>query len=425
MDINRKTAFDVLMDVEKNEAYSNLSLNNYIEKNRPDSPAFVRELVYGVLKNKFLLDRFLQQLIPSGLKKVKKQDLMLLRMGVYQISYMDSVPEYAAVSRTVDMAKKLARGREGFINGVLRGYIRNRQQLVLPDRKEKLEEYLSVMYSVEPWIVRLWTEAYGEEKAEELLKASNETPELCIRVNLMKTHRDSLKEILEAQDFQVKKTEVSCRGLLVRGSGLLETKEYEEGFFSVQDEASILASDMLGAEPADKVADVCAAPGGKTFATAELMAGDGVIYAMDKYEHKLKLMEAQAKRAGIDNIRLLLHDSTAPRQELKGQMDKVLADVPCSGLGVMRRKPEIKYKGRQDLDELIERQERILKAAAEYVRAGGILVYSTCTINPLENENQIEKFLRGNKEFKALEQKQLLPTGGTDGFFICKMRKEQ
>ena len=205
----------------------------------------------------------------------------------------------------------------------------------------------------------------------------------------------------------------------------METKEYEEGFFSVQDEASILASDMLGAEPADKVADVCAAPGGKTFATAELMAGDGVIYAMDKYEHKLKLMEAQAKRAGIDNIRLLLHDSTAPRQELKGQMDKVLADVPCSGLGVMRRKPEIKYKGRQDLEELIERQERILKAAAEYVRAGGILVYSTCTINPLENENQIEKFLRGNKEFKALEQKQLLPTGGTDGFFICKMRKEQ
>ena len=211
----------------------------------------------------------------------------------------------------------------------------------------------------------------------------------------------------------------------MKGSGLLDTELYREGMFSVQDEASILASDALDAKPGDCIADVCAAPGGKTFATAELMAGKGVIYAMDKYEHKLKLMEAQAKRAGIENIRLLKHDSTEPVEGLKERMDKVLADVPCSGLGVIRRKPEIKYKGMQDLDELIERQRQILQAAASYVKAGGTLVYSTCTINPVENEKQIVEFLRGNKEFKALEQKQLLPDGGTDGFFICRMRKEQ
>ena len=425
MDINRKTAFDVLMDVEKNGAYSNLSLNSFIEKNRPDSPAFVRELVYGVLRNKLLLDWFLGQLIPSGLKKIKKQDMTLLRMGVYQLSYMKSVPEYAAVSETVNMAKKLARGRERFINGVLRGYIRNRQQLALPDREVNLEEYLSIVYSVERWIVRLWKDAYGAEKTEALLRASNETPELAVRVNLMKTDRKSLKEKLEALGFEVAESEVSDRALLVKGSGLLDTELYREGMFSVQDEASILASDALDAKPGDCIADVCAAPGGKTFATAELMAGKGVIYAMDKYEHKLKLMEAQAKRAGIDNIRLLQHDSTVPVEELKGQMDKVLADVPCSGLGVMRRKPEIKYKGRQELNELIERQRQILLAAASYVKAGGTLVYSTCTINPAENEKQIVEFLRGNKDFKALEQKQLLPDGGTDGFFICRMRKEQ
>ena len=425
MDINRKTAFDVLMDVEKNGAYSNLSLNSFIEKNRPDSPAFVRELVYGVLRNRMLLDWFLGQLIPSGLKKIKKQDMTLLRMGVYQLSYMKSVPEYAAVSETVNMSKKLARGRERFINGVLRGYIRNRQQLVLPDREVNLEEYLSIVYSSERWIVRLWTDAYGAEKTEALLKASNETPELAVRVNLMKTDRKSLKEKLEALGFEAAESEVSDRALLVKGSGLLDTELYREGMFSVQDEASILASDALEAKPGDCIADVCAAPGGKTFATAELMAGKGVIYAMDKYEHKLKLMEAQAKRAGIENIRLLKHDSTEPVEGLKERMDKVLADVPCSGLGVIRRKPEIKYKGMQDLDELIERQRQILQAAASYVKAGGTLVYSTCTINPVENEKQIVEFLRGNKEFKALEQKQLLPDGGTDGFFICRMRKEQ
>lgn len=425
MDINRKTAFDVLMDVEKNGAYSNLSLNSFIEKNRPDSPAFVRELVYGVLRNRMLLDWFLGQLIPSGLKKIKKQDLTLLRMGVYQLSYMKSVPEYAAVSETVNMSKKLARGRERFINGVLRGYIRNRQQLVLPDRERDLEEYLSIVYSVERWIVRLWTDAYGEEKTEALLKASNETPGLAVRVNLMKTDRKALKEKLEALGFEAEESEVSDRALLVKGSGLLDTEPYREGMFSVQDEASILASDALEAKPGDCIADVCAAPGGKTFATAELMAGKGVIYAMDKYEHKLKLMEAQAKRAGIENIRLLKHDSTEPVEGLKERMDKVLADVPCSGLGVIRRKPEIKYKVMQDLDELIERQRQILQAAASYVKAGGTLVYSTCTINPVENEKQIVEFLRGNKEFKALEQKQLLPDGGTDGFFICRMRKEQ
>ena len=425
MDINRKTAFDVLMDVEKNGAYSNLSLNSFIEKNRPDSPAFVRELVYGVLRNRMLLDWFLGQLIPSGLKKIKKQDLTLLRMGVYQLSYMKSVPEYAAVSETVNMAKKLARGRERFINGVLREYSRNRQQLVLPDREVNLEEYLSIVYSAERWIVRLWTDAYGAEKTEALLKASNETPELAVRVNLMKTDRKSLKEKLEALGFEAAESEVSDRALLVKGSGLLDTELYREGMFSVQDEASILASDALDAKPGDCIADVCAAPGGKTFATAELMAGKGVIYAMDKYEHKLKLMEAQAKRAGIENIRLLKHDSTEPVEGLKERMDKVLADVPCSGLGVIRRKPEIKYKGMQDLDELIERQRQILQAAASYVKAGGTLVYSTCTINPVENEKQIVEFLRGNKEFKALEQKQLLPDGGTDGFFICRMRKEQ
>ena len=424
MDLNRKTAYEVLLDVEKNQAYSNLSLNNFIEKNQPDSPAFVRELVYGVLENKLLLDHILGQLVASGLKKVKKQDLTLLRMGIYQLRSMNSVPEYAAVNETVKMAKVLARGRDKFINGVLRGYLKKQEEITFPDKESNLVEYLSVVYSAEKWIVKLWLNAYGAEETEAILADSNKAPELTIRTNLLKTTRDKLRELLENEGFEVGETKESPRGLVVKGSGLLATRAYGEGMFSVQDEASMLASEALDVQPGDTVIDVCAAPGGKSFATAELMDGQGTVYSMDIYEHKLKLMEMQAKRTGVSNIQLICHDSTQPREEFAEKADRVLADVPCSGLGVIRRKPEIKYKGNEDLPELVERQERILAAAATYVKPGGTLVYSTCTINPAENQQQVKKFLDKRNDFKMKEERQLLPTMGIDGFYICKMVRE-
>ena len=264
----------------------------------------------------------------------------------------------------------------------------------------------------------------AEEKTEEILKASNQTPQLSIRVNIMKTSVPQLKERLTDLGFEVFDSHFSRRALLVRGSRLMESAPYCEGMFSVQDQASVMVSDMLGAAPGDRVIDVCAAPGGKTFATAELMAGEGVIYAMDKYEHKLKLMEAQSQRAGLNNIRLILRDSRKPDTNLTECADKVLADVPCSGLGVIRRKPEIKYKDNKDMDELILRQHEILCSSAQYVRRGGVLVYSTCTINPAENDEQIVNFLKENGEFRIVQKKQLFPEEGTDGFFMCKMRKE-
>ncbi len=425
MDLNRKTAYEILLDVEKNQAYSNLAINHFVRKNAPDKEAFVRELVYGVLENKILLDYYLDELIPSGVRKVKKQELTLLRMGLCQLIYMDSVPEYAAVNETVNMAKKLTRGREKFVNGVLRGYIKKKADVNLPDPEKEPVKYLSLAYSAGEWIVRLWLDTYGYAKTEEILAAANGAPKLSVRVNVMKTDAKSLGEQLEKDGFSVEISDKTKRGLFVSGSRLLENPAYKQGLFSVQDIASVMASDILGAKPGDTVIDVCAAPGGKTVATAEMMENRGRIIAMDFYEHKLALINEQAERCGIDIIETKCHDSTEGLSELADKADCVLCDVPCSGLGVIGRKPEIKYRENPDLEELTERQAKILSVAATYVKAGGTLVYSTCTVNKEENENQIERFLIENKDFTAEREIQLLPTDGTDGFFICKLIKTE
>ena len=423
MDVNRKTAYEILLEVEKNEAYSNLAINRFVRKNTPDKETFVRELVYGVLENRILLDYYLNALIPSGVKKVKPRELTLLRMGLYQLIYMDSVPEYAAVNETVDMARRLTRGREKFVNGVLRAYLKNRGSIVLPTPEKEPVKYLSVAYSVSEWIAELWLKTYGYAKTEEILAAANRPPRLSARVNVTKTDAKKLAEELEKDGFTVEISDKTDRGLFISGSRLLESEPYSRGLFSVQDIASIMTSDILGAKSGDTVIDVCAAPGGKTVATAEMMKNQGRIIAMDFYEHKLALIEEQARRCGIDIIETKCHDSTEAFSEFAGKADCVLCDAPCSGLGVIARKPEIKYRKKPALAELTERQAKLLSASAAYVKAGGTLVYSTCTINKEENEKQIERFLLENKDFAVEKQLQLLPTDGTDGFFICKLTR--
>ena len=436
MDINRKTAYGVLLDMETNQSYSNLALNQYIEKNKPESPAFVRELVYGVTENRILLDFYLAAQIPSGLRKVKKQDMTLLRMGIYQLLFMDSVPSYAAVSETVAMARRLCRGREGFINGVLRSFQRRLEGEnlpPLPDRGTDPVEYLSVRYSSARWLVELWMNAYGTEKTEMLLQASNGRPLLSLRVNRKKIERDALMQQLRQDGFQVEEGSLSDRVILVtgKGTGILQHRLYKEGWFSVQDQASVLAADTLHPSAGNLVMDVCAAPGGKTMARAEDMEANagggsaGSIYAFDIYEHKLKMMAEQADRLGISIIKTRCQDARQICEEFKEKADCVLADVPCSGLGVIRRKPEIKLKETAELDfaELEERQKEILHAASSYVKPGGSLVYSTCTINPAENERQIEAFLAGHKDFAEKKRLQLLPGRETDGFFICRLER--
>lgn len=424
MDLSRKTAYEILFEIEKEEAYSNLTINRFLEKNRPDNPAFIRELVYGVLENKILLDYYLDKLIPSGIKKVKKKEATLLRLGLYQLIFMDSVPDYAAVNETVTLAKKLVRGREGFINGVLRGYMKKGSEIKLPDETKDLKHYLSIKYSFPLWLIEKWDKQYGMEECKKLLEASNARPKLSIRVNVNKTSREELKDYLEEKGYEVTEGTFSNRTLHVKGSGLLEDERYTEGYFSIQDEASTVAADELGAKPGETVIDVCAAPGGKTSAIAELMGNNGKVYSCDIYEHKLELIDKLAERLDLSIIEPTLLDGTSGNAEWNETADRVLADVPCSGLGVIRRKPEIKYKDITDFRELVKIQKSILENAANYVKPGGTLVYSTCTINKDENELQVKAFLENNNGFELISEKQFLPTEDIDGFYVCKMIKK-
>lgn len=426
MDINRKTSYLALLDVESKKAYSNLALNHQIIVNKPHAQGFVRELVYGVLESKLTLDYYIDLLVKDGIRSLRAQELTILRMGIYQLKYMNSVPEYAAVNESVALAKKYCRGKSGFINGVLREYLNKKMQLRMPDRNEDEIRYLSIKYSYAPWIIELWLEHYSPDFVEELLKAGNARPPMTIRLNWLKVMKDDLIQNLEAKDFQVEEGKVCQNALHVKGNHLLDTELYKMGMFTPQDESSILVAEKLDPKQGETIMDVCAAPGGKTTAIAERMNNTGKIIASDIYRRKLDLVDKEAKRLGITNIQTRSWDATRVDSSMLQKADRVLVDAPCSGLGVIRRKPEIKYKEfTEDMELLPKKQLAILSASSNYVKPGGTLLYSTCTINPKENEKVTEKFLKKNPSFKSVERTVLFPNvDGTDGFYICVMQKE-
>ena len=425
MDINRKTAYSTLLSVETKKAYSNLALNHNVRISKPTSQSFVRELVYGVLERKLTLDYYLDQLVDHGVKSLKKQELTVLRMGLYQLAYMDSVPEYAAVYESVALAKKFCRGKSGLVNGVLREYLKRKDSITLPDREKDEIRYLSIKYSYAPWIIEKWLEFYKMEFVEKLMEAGNQTPPMTIRYNWLKVVKGDLIQLLEERGFEVEDGKICTNSLNVKGSGLLETEFYKMGLFTPQDESSTLVSEMLDPKQGDLIVDVCAAPGGKTTAIAERMNNTGMIIASDIYRRRLDQVDREARRLGIVNIETKAWDATRTDPQLVKKADRVLVDAPCSGLGVVRRKPEIKYREKtSDLEHLPEKQLAILTASSEYVKPSGTLVYSTCTVNPDENEKVIKAFLKRNPVFRQEERKLLLPSvNGTDGFFICVMKR--
>lgn len=425
MDINRKTAYNTLMDVESKKAYSNLALNHQIRISKPTSPAFVRELVYGVLERKLTIDYYLDQLVDQGIESLKKQELTILRMGLYQIGYMESVPEYAAVNESVALAKRYARGKAGLVNGVLREYLNRKIRMRLPERDQDEIKYLSVKYSYAPWIIEKWLNYYSMKFVEELMEAGNRRPPTTIRYNWLRIVKKDLIEQLEERGFEVEEGNLCKNSLKVKGSGLLDSELYRMGLFTPQDESSMLVSEKLDPKHGDLVVDVCAAPGGKTTAIAERMNNTGKIIAFDIYRRRLDQVDKEARRLGIVNVETQAWDATRVDSSLVEKADRVLVDAPCSGLGVVRRKPEIKYSERtRDMDLLPQKQLAILSASSEYVKPFGTLVYSTCTINPEENEKVINEFLKKTPWFKQVERTLLVPNvNDTDGFFICVMKR--
>lgn len=426
MDNNRKTAYQTLLDVDAKKAYSNIALNHKIAVNKPGSPAFVRELVYGVLERKLTLDHYIDQLLKEGIGSLRTPGITILRMGIYQLGYMDKVPEYAAISESVDLAKKYCKGRAGLINGVLREYQNKKIYLTLPTRDEDEVKYLSVKYSYAPWIIELWLKYYSVSFVEKLLEAGNETAPLTIRANWLKIRKEDLKKVLRERGFEVEDGDICQNALHVKGSRILESDLYRYGLFTPQDESSMLVSEKIGVRQGDVVMDVCAAPGGKTTAIAERMNNTGKIIASDIYRRKLDIVDKEAKRLGITNIETRSWDATRVDSTMVKKADRVLVDAPCSGLGVIRRKPEIKYKELSNEMKLLpDKQIAILSASSSYVKPGGTLVYSTCTINPEENEKVVETFLKRNRDFEKVERTLLLPNvNGTDGFFICVMKRD-
>lgn len=426
MDINRKAAFLTLVDVETKKSYSNLALNHQIVVTKPNHEGFVRELVYGVLEHKLTLDYYIDLLASNGVGSLKTNELTILRMGIYQIGYMNSVPEYAAVNESVLLAKRYCRGKDGLINGILRAYLGKRMQLKLPDRIEDEVRYLSVKYSYAPWIVELWLKHYSSDFVEQLMAAGNETPPMTVRLNWLRIMKKDLISKLEESGFEVTEGDICSNALHVRGSRLLETEAYRMGLFTPQDESSMLVAEKLDPQHGDVVMDMCAAPGGKTMAIAERMNNTGKIIASDIYRRKLDLIDREAKRLGVTNVETRSWDATREESSMFQKADKVLVDAPCTGLGVVRRKPEIKYKEHTDeMDLLPKKQLAILTASSSYVKPGGTLVYSTCTINPNENEKVTDAFVKRNPSFKKVERTLLLPNvNGTDGFFICVMKKD-
>lgn len=434
MDRNRKAAYETLFEIETKGAYSNIALNRTIEKMQPDDEAFVRNLVYGVLENLIYIDYKLSKLVSTKLRKLRPQVLVLLRMGAYQIEFMESVPSYAAINESVTIAKKVCRGLDGFVNGVLRNFDRKYQEIQLPDMHKEPARYLSVKYSYQQDIAEMWLEMYEFDAVESLMKAGNAAPPLTIRVNRLKTDIRELRSRLEAQGFNVSEVKtgdesqdkvLSEMALNVSGSGLLSTEWFRKGHFSVQDISSMLAISALDPQPGDVVIDVCGAPGGKSLCAAEMMGNKGRIITCDIHEHKLQLISKTAEKLGADIVEVKQNDGTAVREEFIGIADRVIVDAPCSGLGVVRRKPEIKlHMTKKDIMDLADIQLRILETSASYLKENGVLIYSTCTVSKYENIGVLDAFLKKNKNFFVKAEKQLLPDIDTaDGFYFTVLQR--
>ncbi len=436
----RQVAFEALLKVQKDGAYSNLAVDSLLKENSEldeRDKAFVCNLVYGTLDRLILIDYNLGLYLNQPVRKLKPELHTILRMGVYQLLFMDKVPSRAAVNESVNLAKvNKSSFAASLVNAVLRRVSDN--GLKLPEGNDKDPEYLAIKYSCPEWLISLWIEAYGYDNAVSLAEKALEAPPLVIRVNTTKISVDDLIWKLAEEGVVSEKTDIAENALIISNTGAVEDLQaYKEGLFHAQDLASQLCCKAVDAKEGETVFDLCSAPGGKAFTIAEMMNNTGIVRAFDVYQSRVELIKSGAERLGLTNVYTYLSDASIFNENY-GTADKVLCDVPCSGLGIIRRKPEIRFKNKQDIDNLPDLQYRILCNAVRYLKDGGRLVYSTCTLNPKENSEICDRFLSEHPEFSAVKVYPELQRYGegdkyltlmthlhsTDGFFIAAFCKD-
>lgn len=414
----RKLALKILKEIFEEGAYADLAVKHGLEKSTLErrDKALATNIAYGTVQHLRFIDYQLSAYSQRPIESLTPCIRDILRMAVYQICFMDRIPDNAAVNEAVKLAKKNAFSASSYVNGVLRNFLRGGR--VYP---KSLKGRLSVMYSFPDWLVDLWLSEYGALEGEKLLAACNAVAPLSVRINPLKASVEEVEAVCKAE-----RTAVPCGLLINEPSNIAETAMFKEGLLSVQDIGAQMAGLMLAPEPGDAVLDVCAAPGGKTTHMAELMENEGRIDAWDIHAHKVELIRKNAERLGISIINASCHDARKLDESLLASYDKIMVDVPCSGLGIIRKKPDIKWqRTMEDAESLAITQSTILEVSSYYLKSGGELLYCTCTINKKENEAIVEAFLEKHPEFSlADEPRQLLPhKDNTDGFFFAKLRK--
>lgn len=390
--------------------------------------AFIKEISTGVVRNKSYLDYVIRENSKVSFNRIHKIILSILEMAIYQMYFLDKVPDYSIVDESVNLAKIYGnKGSIYFTNGILRSISKKKPlQVTLKNSIDNLSTY----YSHPRFYTEYFYENYGEEFTKKLLKANNEKPPFTIRVNTLKTNRDELIKNLTKAGFDIEETTYKNALNVLNPNGIIDTEFFDKGHFYVQDLGSILVSTFLNPSKDSKVLDLCAAPGGKTSHLSELMDNTGEIVACDKSKGKIKLIKENAERLGCKNISPMINDARVLKEEFINKFDYVLVDAPCSGIGLYRKKPDIKWnKGIEDLKELGLIQLEILNKAKEYVKEKGLLLYSTCSLSKTENEDVIDNFLKENENFKIkkLRDKDVLKlfpsVDGSDGFSICLLEK--
>ncbi|NMB33849.1 MAG: 16S rRNA (cytosine(967)-C(5))-methyltransferase RsmB [Clostridium sp.] len=444
VDKPRKTALEILYDIDKKGAYSNISLNRILSTRelRDIDRAFITDIVYGTLNKRLTIDYLIEQYSRIKIKRLSPWVLNILRMGIYQLVFMDKVPASAACNESVKLAKKFGHSASSrYVNAVLRNIARNIADLPYPTKEGDITKYLSIMHSYPEWMVQRWLKRFGEKFTEEFLKAGNEVPPFTIRVNTLKVSKGDLAVLLADNGFRVKDGNYINEALIIENpTAIKDINGFSKGYFQVQDESSMLVSRVLDPKPGQLVIDVCGAPGGKSTHIAQLMNNEGLVVSRDIYEHKTELIDKACSRLGINIIKTEIFDAAISDEALTGKADRVLVDAPCTGFGIIRRKPDIKWTRKSDdKEKLAGIQNKILYAASKYVRNGGVLVYSTCTVEPEENEGIVKKFIHNNEDFHLEDVSSYISEGfknynpdsgcmqlypnvhGTDGFFIAKM----